>query len=348
MAFTDITVEVFNRCAGSCTGCLLSVAERRDERPVMPIHELAAVAEGIAAYGCEKGLRYRAVLVFGDLPSMPISLQRRYYEACVSAGLGLGVTMTLVDDGREEAYRDSLRLILETDPAAIFDITIDPVRLEREEGYSRRVAAAANMTHVHLQMLLSEAVMQRWSPEALAALASRHLSGKPISLGFTPSLSNLERRNYAYDVTSAAHYAARFYNHTPEGRDHFTRELERFRSAGSYGDFVGQTFHVSPGGFIHAVAYTIFGDVILDGRNLGKPLGTMLKEDLGSILSGRVSRRLSAMNEAWIGVGEFGCDTCVHLPSCTFSGVGLTRMIYRGHESKIGSCYGPASISAAA
>jgi len=342
---TDITIEIFNRCAGTCTGCLLSVAERRDNRPVMPPHEMREVARAVASHGRAVGIHYRAVLVFGDVPSMPLALLQRYLSACTEEGLSIGITMTLVDEDRDRHYDEALSAIEDADPKAIFDITVDPVRLERDGSYARRIrAAAARAPHLHLAALLSEAVMARWSPEALADSIDHHLDGRPISLGFTPSLSNLDRRNYAYDVRSAAEYAARFYRHTEAGREHLAREIDRFMGAGTYADFLGQTFHIAPGGLVHAVAYTVFGDIILDGRNLAKPLGNIHETDLGEILSGRVARRLNVMNEAWMANGEFGCDTCGFREACTFSGIGLARMTYRDHEGKIGSCYGPAGM----
>lgn len=348
MSATDVTIEVFNRCAGTCTGCLLGVAERRDERPVMPIHELRDAARAVAGLGRANGHDYRAVLVFGDVPSMPLALQRRYYEACADEGLALGVTMTLVDRDRDEHYAGALRSILDVDGRAVFDITVDPVRIERDGGYASRIARAADLApQLHLQSLLSEAVMATWSPEALAELFERHLPGRSLSLGFTPSLANLDRRNYAYDVRSAADYAARFYAASGTGRAHLEREIARFGASGRYADFASQTFHVAPGGLIHAVAYTIFGDVILDGRNLARPLGRLSESELPAILAGRIARRLDAMNEAWIDAGEFGCSSCGHREACAFSGIGLARMTYRGHEGRIGSCYGPAALRGA-
>jgi hypothetical protein len=346
---TDVTIEIYNQCAGSCTGCLLSTLERRDERPVMAPSELRDVAARIASYGKTKGLEYRAVLVFGDVPAMPLALQEKYYDACREAGLALGVTMALVSNERDAHYDEALPLITQHDPDAVFDITLDPVRLARDDVYAARIKRACDRAPVlHLQVLLSEAVMSAWSPEALCDLLDEKIGSRSVSLGFTPSLINLERKNYLYDVSSAADFAARFHARSDNGRDHLAREMARFASAGSFSDFLGQAFHVAPGKSVHAVAYTIFGDMIFDTRNKSKALGRMGDESLGDILSGRVARRLSAMNEAWLDMGDFGCGTCTFRESCKFAGVGLARMAYKGHEARIGSCYGPAAMGAAA
>lgn len=345
---TDVTIEVYNQCAGSCTGCLLSTVERRDERPVMAPSELRDIAEKISDYGKQNGLNYRGVLVFGDVPAMSLAMQKRYYEACRDAGLSLGVTMSLVSNERQDHYAEALSLVVDLDPEAVFDITVDPVRLDRDEKYASRISMASDLAPtLHLQVLLSEAVMTAWSPEALSKLLDAKIGGRCVALGFTPSLTNLERKNYLYNVKSAADFASRFHAQTKTGRDHLERELKRFESQGSFSDFLGQTFHVAPGKNVHAVSYTIFGDMIFDARNQSKPLGNMNSESLREIVTGKTARRLSAMNEAWLDMGDFGCQTCGFRESCKFSGVGLARMAYRGHEAKIGSCYGPAALGVA-
>jgi hypothetical protein len=346
---TDVTIEVYNQCAGSCTGCLLSTVERRDDRPVMAPGELRDIAAQIAAHGKTKNLDYRAVLVFGDVPAMPLAMQAKYYEACREASLALGVTMSLVSNERAAHYASALTLITEHDPKAVFDITVDPVRLAKDTEYAARIVRASDLAPVlHLQVLLSEAVMVAWAPEALADLLEEKIGQRSVSLGFTPSLTNLERKNYLYDVTSAADFAARFHERTKTGREHLGREMDRFASAGSFSDFLGQAFHVAPGKNVHAVAYTIFGDMIFDTRNKSKSLGRIGPEGLDDILTGRIARRLSAMNEAYLDMGEFGCGTCGFRESCKFAGVGLARMAYKDHEARIGSCYGPAALGAVA
>lgn len=348
MTRTDVTIEVYNQCGGSCTGCLLGTAERRNERPVMALRDIRDVASSIAEYGKSKNIEYRAVLVFGDIPAMSLELQERYYDACIDSGLALGVTMSLVENEKEAHYDRALSLIANKDPLAVFDITADPVRLTRDDAYAARIRRAADLAPtLHLQILLSEAVMAAWSPEGLSEALDNKIGERSVSLGFTPSLTNLERRNYRYDVKSASDFATRFYARTKSGRDHLGREMERFKSSGSYFEFMGQTFHVGAGKKVHPVAYTIFGDMIFDARNQAEPLGSLGPQTLDDILSGRPARRLSAMNEAWLDMGEFGCGTCGHRESCKFAGVGLARKTYRGHEAKIGSCYGPASMEIA-
>jgi hypothetical protein len=345
-AETDITIEVFNHCAGTCTGCMLSALERKSVQPVMGPEDFAAAMQALAGHGAKAGLSYRVVLVFGDVPWLPAETLARYFGAAADAGHRLGATMTLVEVDRAERYGDGLAALTAADPTAVFDITLDPVRLERDESYAGRCRTAmAAAPHLHLAALLSEAVLAKWGPEELAALFRDRLGERAVSLGFTPTLTNLEKRNYGYQVTSAAGYARRFYQATPEGRAHLEAELERFRAEGSYGDFLRQSFHIGPDLSVYPVAYTIFGDVIMDARNGGRALGRIGAEGLTPLLSGMGAQALSVKNDIFMERGDFGCGECGNRPSCGFNGIGLARNLYRDHEAKTGSCYGPKGLA---
>ena len=346
---TDVTVEVFNHCLGSCTGCLLSTVERRAVAPVMQPRAFRTAMRALSDYGMHAGMTFRPVIVYGDVPWMPVPVQQAYYAAASDAGLPLGLTMTLVEEAREESYWRGIDAFLSSGTGHVFDVTVDPVRLLRDEGYARRICRAASLApELHLQMLLSEALLTRASPEALAASVSGALEGRAVSLGFTPALSRMDASNFRYDVGGAASWARRFYDATPEGRELFEAETKRFQDAGSYGDFLAQTFHIGPDLSVYATGYTIFGDVVLDARNGGFPLGNVGEAPLTSILHGREARRMDALASGGMALGDFGCETCRHASACTFNGVGAVRRIYREHEHRTGSCHGPAAFESAA
>lgn len=346
---TDITVEVFNHCMGSCTGCLLSVQERRSVSPVMQPYAFAAAMRAVADYGMRTGITYRPVIVYGDIPWLPISMQRKYYEAARDAGLPLGVTMTLVEEEKSDNYWRGLEAFLENGIEPVFDVTVDPIRLFKDERYQERLLKAAGMApELHLQMLLSEAVLTRNEPEELAGRMRDALGGRPISLGFTPALTRIEGVNFQYEVGGAAAWARRFYNATHEGARLLDAEFLRFRGGSDYADFMAQTFHVGPDLSIWPTGYTIFGDVIMDERNGGTALGNIKDARLGDILTGREARRLAAIARAGMSIGEFGCDACPHMETCTFHGVGAVRRVYRDYEHRMGSCHGPVALMEAA
>ncbi|GAB5388785.1 MAG: hypothetical protein Alpg2KO_17530 [Alphaproteobacteria bacterium] len=345
---TDVTVELFNHCAGTCTGCVLSSLERKAVKPVMSVADFATAMQALAQHGQQTGLDYRVVLVFGDVPALPLDQQLGYYDAVKEAGLQLGLTMTFATEGKDAEYRSSLDEVLSRFPDAVFDITVDPFRLERYPAYAARVLEAANRAPIlHLAALLSDKVMQQYSPKALTECFETYLPGRPMQLGFTPATSFLDKRNYGYEVDSAAAYARDFYRLSGTNRDHFGRELERFESRGDYTDFMGQTFHIGAGLELFPVAYSMFGDLILDQRNGGKPIGVLQPgQSLSDLLGAASARRFGVYNAMGMDKGdsEFGCASCEWREACTFNGVGLARHLYRGFENKLGSCYGPADL----
>lgn len=339
---TDITIEVFNHCAGSCTGCLLSVQERKALGPVMQPATFEKVIEELVAYGEETRRRYRPVLVYGDVPWLPVKLQNRYYEIISKAGLPIGLTMTFVEQEKEENYARGIEAVLKNCPEAVFDITIDPIRLFKDKGYHHRLLMGMDAApELHLQMLLSEAVLTRNTPEDLALKMSDALEGRAVSLGFTPALSRMDGTNYRYEVGSAARWAKRFYERTSEGKILLANELARFGVGADHKDFIAQTFHVGPNTSVWQTAYTLFGDVIIDERNGGKPLGRLNENKLGEILSGKSARRAAALAEASMYEGDFNCSECTHFHHCSFHGVGAVRRVYKDYETRTGSCHGP-------
>jgi hypothetical protein len=346
---TDITVEVFNHCMGSCTGCLLSVQERRSVSPVMQPYAFAAAMRAVAEYGMRTGITYRPVIVYGDVPWLPVAMQRKYYEAAREVGLPLGVTMTLVEEDKSENYWQGLEAFLGNSTDPVFDVTVDPVRLFKDDSYRERLLKAAGMApELHLQMLLSEAVLTRNEPEELACRMRDALGGRPISLGFTPALTRIEGVNFQYEVGGAAAWARRFYNATDEGARLLDAEFGRFQGGSDYADFMAQTFHVGPDLSIWPTGYTIFGDVIMDQRNGGTALGNIKHARLDDILTGREARRLATIARAGMSIGDFGCEECPHMETCTFHGVGAVRRVYKDYEHRTGSCHGPIALMEAA
>lgn len=345
---TDITIEVFNHCAGTCTGCLLSVLERKSVSPVMLPPEFGTACDRLAEHGQTNGLNYRPVIVFGDVPWLPHQVLRRYFSAIRDAGLSMGLTMTLVEEDRLGNYERGLESCLEHDPEAVFDITLDPIRMKRDDGYVSRILNACDLApELHLQMLLSEAILTRNSPADLANEMNEMLQGRAVSLGFTPAVSRMDGVNFGYDVGTAANWAREFYSATDAGRALLEAELDRFQGQGTFMDFMGQTFHLGPDLSVWAAGYTIFGDVILDARNGGTRLGDLKTDTLAEITRGRAARRLSVMAAARMNASDFGCETCSYRTACEFNGIGAVRMTYRDFENRIGSCHGPVTLEAA-
>ena len=338
---TDITIEVCNVCAGSCTGCMLSINERRDYTSSMTPEVLRKVASELKAWGDVSGREYRPILVFGDVIRLPLETQRELYDICHETFGSFGLTMTLADDC-DRHYQDAL-LLLDTYPDVIFDITIDPFRMDSRPEYVERLKSAINRgRHLHLQVLLSTSLLDGYEPDALAQYLDRTLGEHPVSLGFTPTVDRMQSSSrYQYANTGAATFAADFYAATSAGRQHLKAEISRFDSSGKYSTFVRESFHIGPRLDVYPVVYTIFGDVILDWRNGGASIGSMVDKSLTAILRSPRIDGLSAQNAGWLMHGDLNCDKCEFLAACEFNGVGLARRAYDSFEKKAGCCYGP-------
>lgn len=344
---TDLTIELFNFCRGTCTGCMLSAQERRESNPSLGINDFTLAMQRLRTYAQAKDLKFRAVLTFGDVIWMPLGTLEKYLSAAADHGIRLGSTMTLVDD-REEHYQKAIELLKRYDSSCVFDITIDPVRLERNSRYRERIKSAIQSApHCHTQVLLSEAVIQNYQPEALSNLIVESTGGTSAILGFAASLSNISHRNYRYNIKSAAEYAQKYYNGTPQSQKLMQADILRFHhdSNGSYSDFLRQTLHIGNDLNIYPNAYTIFGDVIFDQRNASRAIANIRNLELEEALSSVRLMSMSAINGTQMSTDKtFGCSGCEFLNACTYNGVGMARKIYSDFEIKAGACYGPKTL----
>ena len=342
---TEITIEIFNKCAGSCTGCMLSILERQSPYPVMPINTFTQCLDNLIQYGENIGTVYRPVFVFGDFPAMEVELQDKYLKAISDRGLRFGSTLTMVEKNRDSHYLNSVEAILKIDDTAILDFTIDPFRMLKEQAYCELIKSSIDMSKkYHAQVLLSEAILERFSPQSLSNLIVEKFGDIPVTLVFTPTLSNLDRKNYAYSVESAADFCSQFFEQTEGLKAHYKEELRRFGGHGQFEDFARHAFHVGADGSIYGVGYTIFGDVILDKRNGGKPIANLLDTDLSDIGTLPTIQKNSKLNDVYMNTGDFDCESCVFYGTCKFNGIGLIRKAYKDFEAKTGSCYGPKSM----
>ena len=344
MLETDISIELFNKCAGSCTGCMLSLEERQVVSPLMSPNLFDTVLKRINEHGEKIGAKYRPVLVFGDFPSMEISYLEQFMETLKSNNMKFGFTLTLVDTNKREHYLKAIDLILNTDDTVVFDYTIDPFRMLKDQKYVELIKETQTLApKYHLQVLLSEAIISRFEPQQLKDIVFDGIGEGPTTLGFAPSLSNLDKKNYGYKVSSAADWAYQFYQSHPLLKAHLKREIERFDSDGEFSSMLEHYFHIGYDANIYPVSFTMFGDVIMDRRNNSKGLGSIEHTPISEIISTQNLKvqKLSSLNGAFMDSSPFNCQDCKFYESCKFSGVGIIRKHYKSFENKTGSCYGP-------
>lgn len=337
----DITVEVFNLCAGSCAGCMLSQGERRDTALALSPNQFEQAVSALADYGNEIDAIFRPVLSFGDVPLISIQHLQRMFDVCHAFGLPFGLTITLASDTDTEQYGAALALA-SSYRDTVFDLTLDPIRYLNNAGYAKRVKWGLAMNkHNHVQVLLSEAALKKITPAELSRIVLEASPDGRATIAFTPTQANLLRAQYKYRTEAAAEFAKAFYSADPRHTTHFQQENSRFEATGSFSDFIRHSFHIGKGLNVFPVAYTPFGDIILDERNGGQALGSLSSMPLASLVESPLAGSLGVRNGIRMDEGDYGCEDCEWLDACSYHGVGIARHLYLDHEAKTGLCYGP-------
>lgn len=341
---TDITFELFNYCNGSCSGCMLNARERSTVNLAAPVSDIKKGLNKLKEYGDETNTLYRVVFSFGDVPKLKWEALKDILQHTVDIGLKFGLTLTCVDPNHD--YEDIINKVLAIDDDVIFDITIDPIRLISQKVKDKYIAnlkmAISKAPECHLQVLLSNPLMKQFSPQDLADILLT-VTKKPVFLGFSPTIENLESKDrYGYPLATAYDYAKSFYN-TSESKQKFLQvELERFNNFGEYKHFTAQTFHIDSLLNVYPIAYSIYGDIIQDKRNNLKALGNLHTTSLKDIVQNdEALYDINIANNMEILNSPFNCESCEYFEACTFVGIGVIRKIYKGFEQRAGSCYGP-------
>ncbi len=343
--YTDITFELFNSCNGSCPGCMISSTERKTFSLDTPLLLIKNSLKKISNYGQQSGIKYRPVFSFGDVPKLDEQIQREIYLTCIENDMAFGLTMTLVDENFD--YETVINNILKNDSDIIFDITIDPFRLDNKKfnKYKENLKMAIKKAKgLHLQILISNSILENYTPEELYSSVKDILNGHPVFLSFSPTIENITKTQYNYSFINAYEYAKSFYSLNIIQYTLLKNEIERFKSEGDYNTFSQQTFHIDYNLNIYPVCYTIFGDIIQDKRNMLSPLGNISLDSLNSILNNTKIKSLSIKNAIYLENSPYNCEKCEFYKSCIFNGVGLVRNIYKNHEKKIGHCHGPIGL----
>ncbi len=348
--YTDITFELFNYCNGSCPGCMLNSRERQIFDLASSVDVVKNGLRKIADYGLLMGLNYRVVFSFGDVPKLDWHKQKEIYEYTKSLNLAFGLTLTCVDFNFD--YNKTISDILEISNNLVFDITVDPFRLNnpmfREKYLSNLKFATKKAPHLHLQTLLSNQMMSKFTPQELVEIFSE-IGEYPVFMGFSPTIENLTTKDrYGYDLNSAFEYALSFYNVNDRQKSFLKDELNRFENNGDYKSFAKQTFHIDSSLNVYPVSYSIYGDIIQDKRNNVQSLGNLADKELKEIIWSENNKnlgKLNVYNKLELDGSGFNCKGCKFRTSCEFQGVGLIRKTYKAFEQRAGHCYGPIHLA---
>lgn len=348
--YTDITFELFNYCNGSCSGCMLNSRERQIFDLASSVAVVKDGLKKIADYGSLIGLNYRVVFSFGDVPKLDWDKQKEIYEYTKSLGLAFGLTLTCVDPNFD--YKKTIIDILEISNDLVFDITVDPFRLRnpmfKEKYLNNLKFATQNAPNLHLQTLLSNPMMNTFTPQELVDVFSE-IGDYPVFMGFSPTIENLTTKDrYGYELKSAFEYAHSFYNVNDRQKSFLGDEIDRFAPTGEYKHFSKQTFHIDSNLNVYPVSYSIYGDIIQDKRNNVQALGNLFNAELKDIIwaeNNKYLGKLNAYNKLELDSSGFNCKGCKFRASCEFQGIGLIRKTYKAFEQRVGHCYGPIHLA---
>lgn len=341
---TDVSFELFNYCNGTCTGCMLSSLDRKYELAI-PVEDISIALHKLAKYGAKHNIVYRPVFSFGDTFKLSEEKLFGVFDICKKLDMPFGTTVTCVDVNFADKYTEIAKKIRDNYEVSIIDITIDPFRLKSEakrEGYLNNLKnVIQNSQKLHLQVLLSEAVMNKFTPAELYETLSAVGSQYTFFLAFSPTKENLNKLAFKYEVKNAYNYVNEFYSVNESMAKFRKQELRRFDNQGKYSDFARHVFHISHDLNVYAVNYSVFGDVIRDGRNKLDSLGNLLKNDLDEIITPVKLKKLDVLNDMSMEKSSYNCTNCGWFDACTYSGVGLIREVYKDYEFRTGHCYGP-------
>jgi len=346
---THMFIELFNKCGGTCHGCMLSPSERTESELKYTVEEFSLILDRLQEYGEKIGCTFRAVMAFGDFSSLRIDTQKQYLDEIDKRNMPIGLTTTLVEDSLKEQYEESLELYSGYDNI-IIDITVDPLRIRTNASYKSRILSVINSRKLvaHLQILASNILISKISPEELAEFCLKELNTNNMFLGFTPTIENLQFRQYQYNINSAIDYVTRFYDGL--GKDFLADEKERFLadsdSKTNYFDFLRTSFFIGSNFGVYLRAITMYGDIFFDGRNNSEPIGCIKSDKIEDIVSpdNNLIIRAEAINASTMLKSNFDCMNCKSFNHCKFNGVGLVRRHYKSFESKLNGCYGPNSV----
>ena len=345
--YTDLTFELFNYCNGSCPGCMLNLKEHQFFDLASEVEDIFLGLTKLAEYGKKNNIRYRPVFSFGDVPKLDWIKQEKIYLKAKELGLNFGITLTCVDASFD--YKTIIDKIVNISSDLVFDITIDPFRLNNPiyaDKYIENLRYAVQKApHLHLQTLLSNTMMKQFSPEELLTIFSK-IGTHPVFMGFSPTIENMSSKDrYNYTIKNAFEYAKRFYSANELQKDFFKQEISRFENSGSYEDFLKQTFHIDSNLNVYPVSYSIYGDIIQDKRNESKVLGNLHSSSLDEILNPKSLKKINIINNMQMEDNTFDCINCEFINACTFQGIGIIRKTYSDYEFRAGHCYGPIHLN---
>lgn len=339
--YTDITFEIFNSCTGSCTGCMLSALERKEYN--INIDNILLGIDKIKNYADLTGYKYRIVFGFADIPKMKWDDQQKIYLKCLDNNIQFGLTLTLADEHFD--YFSVINNIININDQAVFDFTLDPVRLFNSKFINYRqnvITFFESHFKKHIQILLSSYILDNFTPQFLYDNLKDFIKNNDIFIGFSPTIQNYKTNKFQqYDFEHCLQFSHAFYKCDKNLTHFIKKEIERFKNNGTYFDFTKLVFHIDDNLNIYPQIYSLYGDLIQDKRNFLESLGNIKNCELSDILTNNKLKSISIKNQLYLATSQFDCEQCHYFESCNYNGIGLALNLYQKNKKHLTYCYGP-------
>ena len=230
---SDVTIELFNYCEGSCPGCMLSTEERKkDHLPIENLEGVIRALKQLAEYGPTQGVKFRPVFVFGDVPKADPKKLFKLFDTCQELELPFGMTATGTAQPFKEKYQALITQFNAYPLNTVIDVTIDPFRLihpDWSKEYQENLEILmAKSKELHVQVLGSQALFKQFSPQTLAQTLKKAIGKTPVFIAFTPTQENLKTKPFQYQVGQAYEYVSAFYQQSEELKQFWAAEENRF------------------------------------------------------------------------------------------------------------------------
>lgn len=354
-----VSIEVFNGCSGGCPGCSLSVNDRAQSQPLIPLPLFQDFAKKIAHESARVGQPFLVEILFGDFLSLSYATQSSYYRSLKENGINIGFTGNFASKSLSAHYLECLSLIADSyGKTGVLNITIDPFRLDQDwyvENLKNAFAYSKYFREFHTQILLSTTLIKKQPAKVLhSKLQVLFGEGFDVALVASPPSNNDKSNRQQYDFVEAERYFKEFYGATPFRKAFLERELTRFKDSGISGGALYNGFSetifthlfIESNGEVSPIVETVFGDVILGKRfGPGYVFGNIFSSPSMQLLSDNRNKvKFVTRNGTRMASSKFNCPECVYYSECIDKGIGLAREAYRGWETRTKSCLGPKNI----
>lgn len=296
-------------------------------------------------YGKKNNMDYFPIFLLSD-----VSKVLKFDELCLrleKLNINFGFSLTL--DDKFFNYDKVLSLDCIKRVGNLFEIILNPIKLENEDYYVNNVINACKLApKLHLKILLTNDIINKYSPERLYELLNNKLEKEyDVSLSFPQNFLSIEEVVLKkYSIKSPIEYIIRFYNMSEMKKKYIQNQIELFKnSLSDYKYFLSQSFYIDSKKNIYVVNYSMWNDFVDNNKHKSLYIGNLNENKFDELFKSNKVLFLDKKNSIHMHTNqEYDCHNCIFNLQCTSQGVGNLRSIYKDFEKNIGSCYGPIKL----